>query len=59
MQIIIEARVESTDAPANQEPKRLAVIDGVDDDLDVLSLSLEGGRQLISVTQSAATATHV
>jgi hypothetical protein len=59
MRLIIEARVESADAATNQEPIRLAVIDRVDDDLEVLGLSLEEGRELIAAAQSAAISAHM
>jgi hypothetical protein len=59
MRLIIEARVESADAATNQEPIRLAVIDRVDDDLEVLGLSLKEGRELIAAAQSAAISAHM
>jgi hypothetical protein len=44
LKLIIEARVECTDSDLRREPIRLAVLDGIDDDLEQLGLTLEEGR---------------
>jgi hypothetical protein len=43
----------------NQGPVRLAVIDRIDDDLEVLGFSLEEGRELFAAAQSAAISAHM
>jgi predicted DNA-binding protein (UPF0251 family) len=59
MRLVIEARVESADAATQQEPIRLAVIERVDDDLEVLGLSLQEGRELMAAAQSVGISMHV
>jgi hypothetical protein len=58
-EIIVEARVENTNAATNNVPIRLAVIDRVDDDLEILGFSLEEGRELMAAAQSAAISAHM
>ena len=53
MRLIIEARVELAESDLRPEPRRLAVLDRMDDDLEQLGLTLEEGRELLAAAQSA------
>jgi hypothetical protein len=53
MRLIIEARVELAESDMQPEPRRLAVLDRMDDDLEQLGLTLEEGRELLAAAQSA------
>jgi hypothetical protein len=58
MKLIIEARLECTDSDPRRDPIRLAVLDRIDDDFEQLELTLEEGRALLAVAQSALICSH-
>ena len=58
MRLIIEARVELAESDLQPEPRRLAVFDRMEDDLEQLGLTLEEGRELLAATQAGLVASQ-
>jgi hypothetical protein len=53
MRLIIEREWNLRSLTCKPEPRRLAVLDRMDDDLEQLGLTLEEGRELLAAAQSA------
>ena len=51
MRLIIEARVELAESDLQPEPRRLAVLDRMDDNPEQLGLTLEEGGELLAAAQ--------